>query len=176
MRDVVQKTIMDQARGLMVVPVWKNQPGFWALGGVTIDWWDLPPGIPIYQDNLGVLYPQRHWTTRVILFDALAQDSNPLNRNFSEARGRGKTLDLENMESWFQKHVSDLSPTATENRESRSIRGVIESDLEHHKAAVYRQKLQTELADTLVFPDKPLSNAEAREPRGDDGIHVIHLK
>ena len=75
MQDVVLKTIMDQAQGIMIVPVWKVHDRFRELGEMALDWWDMPAEQPVYQDNAGLVLPQtRGWTTRVVLFDAFSSN------------------------------------------------------------------------------------------------------
>ena len=75
MQDVVLKTIMDQAQGIMIVPVGKVHDRFRELGEIALDWWDMPAEQPVYQDNAGLVLPQtRGWTTRVVLFDAFSSN------------------------------------------------------------------------------------------------------
>ena len=71
MRDVLLKAVMDQARGFMVILVWKGHSLFWELGKIALDWWDLPADVSIYKED-SALYvpPPKGWTTRVVLFDA----------------------------------------------------------------------------------------------------------
>ena len=57
MQDVVLKAIMDQAQGIMIVPVWKAHDWFWELGEIVLDWWDLPADQPVNEDNAGVCPP-----------------------------------------------------------------------------------------------------------------------
>ena len=75
LQDFVLKTIMDQAQGIMIVPVWCAHDWFWELGEIALDWWDTPAEQPVYQDNAGfVLPPSRCWTTRVVIFDAFSSN------------------------------------------------------------------------------------------------------
>ena len=46
MQDVDLKAIMDQAQGIMIVPVWKAQDWFWELGEMALDWWNLSADQP----------------------------------------------------------------------------------------------------------------------------------
>ena len=176
MRDVVQKVIMDQARGIMIVPVWERQSWFWALGEMAPDWWDLPSDIPIYQDNAGNTYPQRSWATRVVLINGLDTDSNPIDKDRKSSLGAHRS-------NWADGHdprcsrvvMQALNAAAQDRREGRNIRSVFEGDLQHPDAAKFRETLQKEFQDVLTFPDKPLSNIEARSLRGEAGVHTIQL-
>ena len=66
LKDTVEKILLDGAKGILVLPVWKNMPHFPSVGEVAIDWLDCPPEMPIYR---GAKPPR---ATRVVLFDALA--------------------------------------------------------------------------------------------------------
>ena len=37
---VVQKILVDQAKGVALIPVNKSKSWFWSLGEVAVDWWD----------------------------------------------------------------------------------------------------------------------------------------
>ena len=72
----VNKILIDQAKGIAVIPVDKTKSCFWSLGEVAIDWWDLPHSVPILWDEEGWQYPQQKGlTTRVVLFDAFSKES-----------------------------------------------------------------------------------------------------
>ena len=103
---------MDGSHGILIVPVWKNEPWFWQLAEAAVEWWDLPTNMPIFQDNSGRKYNQRHWGTRVILFDA---------------------LDVEDRKSddRSQKFLDGISSRQWCTTPSRSVRSVIEADSEH---------------------------------------------
>ena len=69
MEDIVRKIIHDQARGVIIVPLWENTSWFQRLRKVTVKWWDLPHDVQLYQSDQGIRYPQRDWRTRAIVFD-----------------------------------------------------------------------------------------------------------
>ena len=66
LKDTVEKILLDGAKGILVLPVWKNMPHFCSVGEVAIDWWDCPPEMPLYQGA------KPRWETHVVSFDALA--------------------------------------------------------------------------------------------------------
>ena len=37
-KDVLLKAVMDQARGIMVIPFWKGHSLFWELQEIALDW------------------------------------------------------------------------------------------------------------------------------------------
>ena len=53
----LQKALVDQAKGIAVIPVDKAKSWFWALGEVAVDWWDIPHHLPIFSDAEGWRYP-----------------------------------------------------------------------------------------------------------------------
>ena len=72
LQQTVDKILLDQSRGIMLLPVQKDQSWFWQMGEAAVDWWDSDPPIPIYCDDSGIVYKQpAKWTTRVVLFDAM---------------------------------------------------------------------------------------------------------
>ena len=169
LHQVVQKIIMDQARGIIVVPVWKQQQWFWALGEVAVDWWDIPQDTPIFKDNTGTVFPQRPgWTTRVILFDAYQgglqgeegeQPTHLPKKDFSVKEHRLRAM-------------GGQHPLYSQV-EKREVRGVVQGDAEDPRCSAYRQKLEHEFMDVFVLP-KNVSETEGA--RGDGGIAHIHLK
>ena len=89
LQQSVEKILLDQGRGIMLLPVQKKQSWFWQMGEVALDWWDLDPSIPIYCDDSGIIYKQStKWTTRVVLFDALGlKDSKSQDKRWEDESG-----------------------------------------------------------------------------------------
>ena len=89
LQQSVEKFLLHQGRGIMLLPVQKNQSWFWQMGEAALDWWDLDPSIPIYCDNSGIVHKQStKWTTRVVLFDALGlKDSKSQGKRWEDESG-----------------------------------------------------------------------------------------
>ena len=62
----------------MIVPRHKNKEVFWGLGGVTVNWWDLPHDASPLRDEGGT--PRSPWKSGagVVIFDALGGDQEVL--------------------------------------------------------------------------------------------------
>ena len=71
--DVLDKICLEQARGILVVPEWPSQAWYHVLGAISVDWWEIPHDLPLFQTEGGVPLPQKNnWHTRAVVFDALA--------------------------------------------------------------------------------------------------------
>ena len=72
LQQSVEKVLLDQGKGIMLLPFQKNHSWFRQMGEAALDWWDLDLSIPLYCDNSGIIYKQfTKWTTRLVLFHAL---------------------------------------------------------------------------------------------------------
>ena len=49
--ETVQKVIREGGKGVIVVPVRKRERWFSNLGGIAVDWWDIPKGESIFWDG-----------------------------------------------------------------------------------------------------------------------------
>ena len=58
LQDTATKIVLDQGRGILLVPVRKQCPWFWTLGEVALDWWDLNPSVPLYRNTDGLILQQ----------------------------------------------------------------------------------------------------------------------
>jgi hypothetical protein len=47
--QVLEKVYRDQASGLMMVPVWKDQKWWHMLSKIAVTWWDIPHDVDLYQ-------------------------------------------------------------------------------------------------------------------------------
>ena len=75
LQDTISKIVLDQGRGILLVPVRKQCPWFRTLGEVALDWGDLDPSVPLYRNtDWRILQQSPHWTTRVVLFGAQGID------------------------------------------------------------------------------------------------------
>ena len=66
---VVGKIIEDGARVVLVVPIWDNEPWWTVLESITVNHWDLPKDVCLYQNEQGKELPQRAWGSRAVLVD-----------------------------------------------------------------------------------------------------------
>ena len=173
-RQVVEKILIDQARGLAIVPVAKTESWFWALGEIAVDWWDLPSDWKIFQDPSGRQFSQRGaYTTRVLLFDAHSSSeyawgdtASGVDDDVSPAGERTARL----------QSVFVGSPGKTPiNIRNRTIRSVIESDMEHPDCARYRELLEQEFADVFQFKAINQEDPDDLQLRGDYGVCHIEL-
>lgn len=53
MQDVVEHIYRDQARGIILIPVWHRCAWFHALGKIAVNWHDFPPEEVLFQDKQG---------------------------------------------------------------------------------------------------------------------------
>ena len=68
----VEKTFKDEAKGIFLIPVWKNRAWFHALERVAIQWMDLPSDMILFvDDKKRGISPRRSWLWRIVDFDAL---------------------------------------------------------------------------------------------------------
>jgi hypothetical protein len=75
--EVLEKVYRDQASGIMIVPVWKDQKWWHMLSKIAVTWWDIPDDVALYQSNGGLKFEQqRQWTTRAVVFDAYQAPSH----------------------------------------------------------------------------------------------------
>ena len=154
MAQVVQKIILAGAKGVAIVPVWKAHSWFWSLGEVTLDWWDLPPEIPVFQDNSGRKFPQRAgWSTRVVPFDASAHEPPTPPSQTPETP----------------------PPHQPKTPYNRNIHSVIESDFTDPRCKEYREKLIQEFEDVFTFKLPSSVDPLDRGPP-DISIHKISMK
>ena len=70
---MVEKVRWEGGRGIAVVPVQKNQPWFWSLWEIAIDWWDLPDSQKLLVDKWGKTPRAGPWKMRAVIFDSLGQ-------------------------------------------------------------------------------------------------------
>ena len=150
MQDVVLKTNMDQAQGIMIVLVWKAHDWFWELGKIPLDWWDLPAEKPVYQDNAVIgLPPSRGWTTRLVLFDAFSSSIRD--------------------SCWWYEGDTDSAPGLLDliehgakeknyhPRSQRSVRAAVQANQEHPLCAEVRISLQESFKEKM-FQHTPIKD------------------
>ena len=171
MQDVVLKAIMDQAQGIMIVPVWKAHDWFWELGEIALDWWDLPADQPVYQDNAGfVLPPSRGWTTRVVLFDAL---SSNVRDSACDAVAGGYEGDTDTSPRLRDLVEHDAKGKYYRPRSQRSVRAAMQADQEDPRCAEMRAQLQESFKEK-IFQHTPIKGVP-RDLRP-HGEHAIPFK
>ena len=144
-KRTVDKILLDGARGVILVPVKREEAWFWALGELSLDWWDIPPDKKIFESSKGTpVHSSDGW--RLVLFHA--QEPEP----HHQAPRRHRR----SMRAW------------NDSRFNRDIRSVIEADQEDPRCRVFREKLEQEYEDVLMF--KPHTEAPYRGP---DGVATI---
>lgn len=171
--SVLDKIIRDESYGILVVPVWTRFDWFTLLGRIAINWWDIPPDEPFFQDENGQPLPPRpNWTVRVVVFDAF---------------GARERLTLEH--AWFDNadvravHGTPVVPTLSPCQDlqaavlSESGRphtvGTIESALEHPEAKDLLERPRRDYHD--VFYGQHLARDVDPVERGPWGVARINL-
>ena len=179
----VNKILIDQAKGIAMIPVDKTKSWFWSLGEVAIDWWDLPHSVPIFGDKEGWQYSQQKGlTTHVVLFDAFSRESG----SDRPVEAWDDVLPGEDPEDAVVGHVGKYSGVRVRRLqtlhpdsphysavETRSIRGAVEADRLDERCRGYREHLEKEFADVLSFSnvgDVP------DDLRGPHSMHRIKLR
>ena len=80
--ETVGKVIWEGGKGVIVVPVRKREKWFRSLGGITVDWWDIPKGESIFWDGKGkLLSPEGHLQYRAVRFHAFGIEQEGLNQS-----------------------------------------------------------------------------------------------
>ena len=76
----VPKILVDEARGVAVMPTRKEHGWWWAMGEVALDWVDIPVGSRLLVDSQGEILHTRE-PMRLVLFHAFGhkdgQDNDP---------------------------------------------------------------------------------------------------
>jgi len=67
---VLEKILLDEAQGIILVPVWPSRIWFHVLSRIAVRWWDLPKGEPIFLSISEKLLPPTPWFVRVVVFNA----------------------------------------------------------------------------------------------------------
>ena len=68
-KRTVDKILLGGARGVILVPVKREEAWFWALGELSLDWWDIPPDKKIFESSKGTpVHSSDGW--RLLLFHA----------------------------------------------------------------------------------------------------------
>ena len=142
-RRVIDKILLEGARGILLVPVTKEASWYWALGELAVDWWDVPADTPMFADSQRrAVSGEDHRQWRVVLCHAAEPEDH-----CSVLRRQRRAV-----KSWVKL------------RDNRDIRAVIEADREDPRCTVFREKLEQEYSDVLEF--KPPSEAPYRRPDG----------
>ena len=199
LQDTVTKIVLDQGRGILLVPVRKQCPWFWTLGEVALDWWDLDPSVPLYRNTDGLILQQSpQWTTRVVLFDAQGMDL----RHPPEGKEWGCTDESAAAETdgchqmcsgccvCHSSHRA-LSPPSSMREarlrvlrqntaahdllSERSLRAVVEGDRSDPRCVPYRKMLEKEFSTVFEFAKNILTDVD-HSKRGEAGIARIKLK
>ena len=171
MQDIVLKTIIEQAQGIMFVPVWKAHDWSWDLGEIASDWWNLPAEQPVYQDNAGFVLPSsRGWTIRVVLFDAFSSNIGDSASDEVAGEFEGDTDTAPRLQ--------DLTEHYTRGKYSRpssqrSVRAAVQADKEDPRCAKVRTCLQESFKEK-TFQHTPIKDVprDLRPHRE----HVISFK
>ena len=126
----------------------REEPWFWASGELSLDWWDIPPDKKIFESPQGTpVLSSDNW--RLVRFHA----QNPEPHHQAPRRHRGSMR------------------ASNDSRFNRDIRAVIEADQEDPGCRVFREKLEQEYEDVLMF--KPDMEAPYRSY---DGVATIIQK
>ena len=54
LNEVINKLVMEQAKGILIAPIWKREPWWMMLETITIDFIDISGKVPAYQRDSGM--------------------------------------------------------------------------------------------------------------------------
>ena len=199
LQDSITKIVLDQGRGILLVPVRKQYPWFWTLGEVALDWWDLDSSVPLYRNTDGLILQQSpHWTTRAVLFDAQGMDLRQLPEGkewgCTDESAAGETDGCHQISSGCRvchsSHRVSSPPlfvrearlrvlrqdTAAHSLISeRSLRAVVEGDRIDPRFVPYRKMLVETFSTVFEFAKNILTDVDHFK-RGEAGIAQIKLE
>ena len=171
MQEVVLKTIMDQAQGITIVPVWKAHHWFWDLGEIALDRWDLPAEQSVYQDNAGfVLPPSRDWTTRVVPSDAFSSNIGDSVSDEVAAGYEGDTGTVTRLQDLIE---HDAKGKYYCPRSQWSVQAAVQADQEDPRCAEVGTRLQESFKEN-IFQYTPIEDVPP--DLGPHREHVILFK
>ena len=76
LEEVLEKIILEEARGVLIVPHMAHKKWFQALSRVAFHWWDVPLDEAVLMDQSGdVIQSTSKWRIRVVFFDAFGAKS-----------------------------------------------------------------------------------------------------
>ena len=183
-KDVVAKMVCDGARRIALLPVDKGQSWFWAFGEIVVDWVDFPQASQIFQDAEGNSVPAPSlFGMPAVLFDAHDAPSYgvggdvwwddqevpevQVTQGKDEVQWRKQTeptVTCSPEVPGFGRHIRD-----------RSVRAVLDSDMEHPMCEIDRRKLETEFEEVFQFKPHTELN-EFPGLLGEQGTCKIELK
>ena len=198
MELVVQKILLEQAEGILIIPCWERHLWFTVLESIAVKWLDIPHDVQLFRSIHGRPLKQRSgWRTRAVVFNAFGALSrfHSENLKWSEYHPvHSEDVSINNIFSLRQllsgeKDMSLLFPyisefakypeTSLSGKHSEEyqdpvlIRSVIESTEEHPDAKPYIAKLQSEYHDVLF--EVKLAKDVNPESRGPFGVARIEL-
>ena len=112
-KRTVDKILLDGARGVFLVPVKRHEAWLWALGELSLDWWDIPPDKKIFESSKGTpVHSSDDW--RLV----------PLQPQKPKPHHQAPRLHRRSMRAW------------NDSRFNGDIRSVIEADQEDPRCQV----------------------------------------
>ena len=169
---VIQKILVDQAKGVALIPLDKSKSWLWSLGESAVDWWDLPHQVPIFGDGEGWQYPQQKG-----VFDAFGCDRGPDRPDMAWddvqpgecPEGADGSAQVE------AKRLRTLHPDCPRyyTVDTRSVRGAVEKDKLDSHCQQYREQLESEFADAFSSPNVQKVPDDLRGPHS---MHRTKLK
>jgi hypothetical protein len=150
MEQVLQKIILDQAQGILIVPCWKRQLWFTVLESVAVKWLDLPRDSVVFQSVHGrPLSQRRSWTTRAVVFNGFGL-SRTLSRSIRDWNVYDPChADLGILRQVLRTDFEDSILLPGLDHVGYDVQSVIESTEEHPEAKPFIQALQKEYDDVL---------------------------
>ena len=163
---IVEKIFREEARGIILIPVWPESDWFIALLYVAIHWWDLPRDTVLFESPRGKpLSPDLFPSFRVILFDAYqsVQTFTDLPHNVEEDFCVETPL--------LQHIVRSVFPDA---ETCVQVSSAIESASPHPQSKLFDAELRRRYEDVMEHP----VYAKDIDPaiRGPFGVAKIELK
>ena len=170
--SVVDKIVLEASHGVMIVPVWTRFDWWALLGHIAVNWWDIPPDAPFFQDENGNMLPPRPgWNIRVVQFDAfgaLEQLFRTRSWNQTESVDRVLNDSRVGIPSPCQQFQIETLQQLQEERLN-----VIETAQEHPEAKALLAQIQEDYGD--VLNRQHLARDVDPKDRGKWGMAKIHL-
>ena len=189
---VVEKIFIDNAEGIILIPVWKHQTWFGKLAKIAITWWDIPIDQPVLQTPSGaVIPPRKNMSFRAVYFNASNSDlSEIIPMRWMEVENVMNIKPIRCLSTMVDPNVYphglvhphgtpsipeiDLTyPHDPQEHDHGQLRGVIASASQHEKASHLVERVMTLYHEQLHEPK--LAREVDPDLRGPHGVATIDL-
>jgi hypothetical protein len=151
METVIRKILVDEARGILVIPCWNRFLWFSVLYRIAVTWIDVPRDVQLYETIHGKALDQRpDWRSRIVVFDAFGWRKTGLDwNNWMHVTGISPLREILYSEQDDRGHLLGQPSLISSVTDRRCLYSVIESAGEHPDAHPYIQKIQDTFQDVL---------------------------